>query len=741
MTGEVAPAPEAPVLTDRARVANLLPSPLRPDLVIRKQLFNYEEYYVVKDPLALTYFRFQHEEAYIMSLLDGKRRLGEVFAQYQAAFPNSERTLDDLAGFINQLGMAGLMNINARAFVDVARRATQQKHWLVAWGKLISGVLFFKVPLLDPSPWLGKVAHALRFLWTRPFVMACLCLFAWTIGLLVTNASEFTKPGINFLSTSNLVLLWGTIVVIKTFHEFGHALTCRHFGGEVHEMGVALMCFTPCGYVDASDAWMMRHKRHKLYTTAAGVFTELVIASFAAHAWLLLPDGLARNLAFNAMIVASINTLVFNINPLMRFDGYYVVCDLLEIPNLRTKAITFVSYNLQRFFVGYRNRQQEVMMGDDARGGVFWTYAVFAYLYMIFIIYGLTQIFARVLAPYGLHDVGLMLGIFVEGSFVALPFVKVAMDAASSGPHVVKLGPTWKYIVRSLAIAAAVWLALVLIPTRFHVRQQALVRAAVAEDVVTRTPGVVKEVLVKPGQVVSPGDPLVVLSSAELDSLLAQKRADFDRARLRLAALQDDDRWAALEGRPEAAKALEVAASELARVQADHDAMTLRARVAGVVLSTPLDRLPGRLVDAQVPLVRIADPATLRLLIPMPEDDAEVIEAGARVTGRWKADGDRFTTTVSVVPLQPIPAQDYEAGMLAIFGGAAPLANYADNSRAPAFPMYIVEATLPSGDHRQLVEGLRARVTVEGRRTTFAARLWRWFLRLWQFHGVRDQPA
>src|SRR5690606_18565569 len=194
-----------------------------------------------------------------------------------------------------------------------------------------------------------------RFIWTRWFIGGCLLLFAWTIGLLAVNHHAFETHELNFFSSSNLFLFWITLIGIKTLHEFGHATTCRFFGGEVHEMGVCFMCFTPCGYVDASDAWMMRQKRHKVYVTIAGVFTEFIIACIAAHLWLVLPDGIGRDLAFNAMLVASINTVIFNANPLMKFDGYYVVSDLLEIPNLRSKSIAYCSYHLQRIFLGYRN--------------------------------------------------------------------------------------------------------------------------------------------------------------------------------------------------------------------------------------------------------------------------------------------------------------------------------------------------------------------------------------------------
>ncbi|MBL9206429.1 MAG: efflux RND transporter periplasmic adaptor subunit [Opitutaceae bacterium] len=729
---------ESPAINEqRLRLAESMPAPLRVDLVIRRQQFKYEDYYVVKDPLSLTYFRLQTEEAYIVGLLDGRRKLRDIYAEYRAHYPNSDRSIEDLALFINHLGTSGLLSINARAFLDTARSHKPSSHWLVIWGKVVSSVLFFKIPLVDPSPWLGKLVHAVRFAWTKWFVTLSILFITGTLGLLAVNHEEFSRPGINFFSASNFFLIWVTVIVIKTFHEFGHAATCRRFGGEVHEMGVCLMCFTPCGYVDASDAWMMRHKRHKIYTTIAGVFVELNLAALAAHLWLNLPDGLARNLAFNAMLVASINTLLFNANPLMRFDGYYLVCDLLEVPNLRGKAISYCSYHLQRLMLGYRNRQQEATLGDDAQGKVFITYAVLAYVYMIFIIYGLTQIFARVMAPYGLHDLGLLLGFFVEGSFVALPFIKVFMDAFSPGAHIVKLGPTRRYVLRTLAVIAVGVVLLFTVPTHHNVTAQAVVGAAKTEAISPSVGGMIQEVYVKTGQRVKAGDPIARIENPSVDAELAQRQADWERARLRFSALQADSSWKSLELMPEVAKAMDQARTEVQRVQADYDRLILRASIDGVVWGRNLEQLIGQYADTSGVLLRIADPSTLRLLIAVPEEKAEVIEVGNPVKGRWRADGRAFETTVRDVPRQPASLREYTAGMLSVFGGAAPLTAQTHANQMPDYPIYLIEAHLAGVPEQLTVEGMRAQVTIEGRQTTYASRLGRWFMRLLGFKKTR----
>lgn len=722
--------PPKPAVRDSRALEAIVPSPLRADIIMRRQFFKHQEYYVLKDPLALTYFRLLPEEAYILTLLDGKRTIGEVCKRYNARFPNQPRTAEEIGLFVNQVGGGGLLNISAGRFVESVQRSGPQQKLLLMWAKVISGTLFMKFPLHDPSPWLGEFVEKIKFVWTKWFVGFALALFVWTAGLLIVNADQFSAHRIDFFSASNLVLIWVTIIIIKTLHEFGHATTCRHFGGEVHEMGFCLMCFTPCGYVDASDAWMMRHQRHKLFTTIAGVFTELIIACIAAHLWLILPDGIGRSLAFNGMLVASINTIVFNINPLMRFDGYYVLCDLLEIPNLRTKAIAFCSYHLQRVFLGYRNRNQELMFADEAHGRVFVLYAIAAYLYMISIIYGFTQIFGRVLQPIGLHDFGLYLGFFVEGSFVLLPFIKVVMDATKPGVHIVKNGSTTKRVLVFFGVLAAVVAASLVIPTHFRVREQALVTFASIEGVGSEVGGVVKTVHVQTGQWVKRGDLLLTLENPEVSAALEIADATRRQARVRFGALRNMASWSSAETHAHAAQEMEVAEAGYQIALARAAKLEIRAKSDGAVLTPDVQKLVGTYAAPFTLILRLGDPRQPKLIVPLTEADAEVVSVGAKVSGRWVATADSFETQLDSVSSQPAKPTELQHGMLTYFGGPAPTQLLARDPRErPDYPIFLATAPLPKPDY-EVTEGLRLRVSIEGAKTTVAKRFSRWFLSL-----------
>lgn len=727
-------APSLSADTGDEHLRTVISSPLRSDLEMQRQMFRGTEYFVIKDPLALTYFRLQLEEGFLIMQLDGKRTFGEVHRLFQARFPHKELSLSELGLFINQMSSAGLLNTNAQRFVSMARaHENVSTSWLMMWGKLLSSLLFMRFPLVDPSPWLGRLTHAIRFAWTRWFVGLCTAFITFTVFWLIVNREAFSQNTINFFSRDNLFLIWVTIIIVKTLHEFGHATTCRYFGGEVHEMGVCLICFAPAGYVDASDAWMMRNKAHKLYTTMAGVFTEFVIASIAAYLWLYLPPGLAKNLAFNAMIVASVNTVFFNANPLMKFDGYYILSDVLEIPNLRAKAMMYCSYHLQRWLLGYRNLTQERILQDEVNNRVFIIYSILAYAYMMTVIYGLVHVFARFLEPYGLHDFGLALGVFVEGSFVMFPIVKVLTDAFTAGrANTLREENVWVRIVRWLGPLTVGLAVLSFVPSHFKVEQQAVLVAAQSERAGVEEGGVVERVHVRTGDWVEAGQPLLTLRNDELVTEARTADLVFEATKLQLTSLQSSGALRSAAHAPEAALSWEAAATARERAVRAQSHLVVRARNSGYVVTPDIARLEGHYLRPGYSGLRVADLRRFKLMIPLTEGQAELVDLGSPVHGHTRADATRIEGKIVVLPSQKADYNDYHPAMSSVYGGPAPIeAGAMHDQTAPTFGLFIAEADLPEKPPGA-IEGLRVQVTITGRAATYGQRVWRWMISLWR---------
>ena len=200
-------------------------------------------------------------------------------------------------------------------------------------------IMFMRFPLLDPDRFLVRTLPVVRKLISPFGAVLWLLVVGFGLNIVVDNFSALRVQGQGMLATNNLFLLYLGLIVVKTFHEFGHAYFCRRFGGEVHVMGVMLMIFTPMPYVDATSSWSFRERWKRVLVGAAGMIVEIFIAAIAAFFWAQTGPGILHSLAYNIMFVASVSTVIFNVNPLMRFDGYYILSDLLEIPNLNQRAM------------------------------------------------------------------------------------------------------------------------------------------------------------------------------------------------------------------------------------------------------------------------------------------------------------------------------------------------------------------------------------------------------------------
>lgn len=720
------------------RIGHVVPARLRADLIFQRQSFAGKEYYVVKDPLCMTYFRFRPEEAYLAMLMDGQLNLNQIARRLRARFPNVDFGLRDIYVFLNQIGAGGLLNIGARSFLQTVRSQRQgSRGFLGLWARLLHGLLLVRIPLIDPSPWLPRFVHAIRFCWQPWFVCGCLAFMVWTAGLLMSNAELFAANPINFFSSSNIFLLWLSMILVKTAHEFGHATTCNRFGAEVHEMGFCLLCFTPTGYVDASDAWMMRHKRHKIYTAMAGVFTEFIIASIAAHLWIFMPDGVGRNVAFNIMVLASVNTVFFNLNPLMKFDGYYVFSDLLEIPNLRSKAISYCSLRLRRLLFGMRDPRQEQMVERD-QTRIFVFYAVAAYLYMFTVIYGMSLIFARVLEPYGLKTIGLLLGVSVELSFLALPIAKTLYDAMQPNANLVLTCHPWGRLLKIVAACVLVGGIIAIIPTNYKVSTQSVVASANSEQIESGLRGHVEQVYVQTGQWVEKGQLLVRLSNDEVEQHAEEASANYELAKLRISDAGASGSWEGENLRPQADLVMQNAYAQWQKTLRDQQRLELRSPTAGYVLTPNVAELQGRSIRPGEPLLRVGDRGRYKLLVPLIESDAQLVYPGSKVVGRFHATAEPFQGHISVVPTQKARTSDIPMALLTIFGGPVPpgpnpLNNPRSGSSDPTnqFAVYLSDVPL---DHAPsyLRDGMRAQVEIEGKSTTMGHRLWRGFWNLWR---------
>jgi putative peptide zinc metalloprotease protein len=391
--------------------SNERPIPLRKRADLKVALIEYlgVGYEVIKDPVGLKYHRLQVEQFKILELLDGERSLEQIRDELKIIYPTLQVTLSDIQQLITDLHKKGLVvSDRAGQGAGIIRERTKQRNDKIK--QTLMSLLYMRLPGWDPERTLRWLYPWMQWMFHRWIVTVCMLFVTSAWLLLGANLDEFQGrlPEFqSFFGWPNLMYMWVTLGAAKIVHEFGHGLSCHHYGGECHEMGIMLLVFSPCLYCDVTDSWMLRSKWQRIIIGAAGMYIEVIISAFAIYIWWFSKPGLVHHLALNMFFVTTITTVIFNANPLMRFDGYYMMSDFLEIPNLRQKSDKMLREAFSWYCLGIESRPDPFM--PETGKAWFVTYAIAAWLYRWVILVSISMFLYTVLKPYDLQSIGITL--------------------------------------------------------------------------------------------------------------------------------------------------------------------------------------------------------------------------------------------------------------------------------------------------------------------------------------------
>jgi putative peptide zinc metalloprotease protein len=613
--------------------ARRLPIRKRPDLAARLHRYQGRAYWVVKDPLGLNYFRFQEEEFAILNMLDGEASLDEVKERFEAEFPPQKITVEELQQFIGMLHRSGLVITGAPdQGKQLKKRRDERKRQ--EWIQMLSNILALRFKGIDPNRLLDWMEPKFRFCFTRMgiFVWFAVCLSALLLVTVQFDVFQSKLPEFEqFFGPSNWFWLGLTLALTKVCHEFGHGLSCKHFGGECHEIGVMLLVLTPCLYCNVSDSWMLPNKWRRAMIGAAGMYVELFIASVCTFIWWYSEPGLLNNLALNVMFICSVSTVVFNANPLLRYDGYYILADIVEIPNLRQKSTKVLTTLLNKYCLGLDEPEDPFL---PKRNKIFFAiYTVAAVIYRWFVLFSILFFLYHVFKPYGLQIIGQIIGVTSIVGLVGVPAWKIGKFFYIPG-RIDRVKKKNLYI--SLAVLAAIIAAIIYVPLPHHILAVAEIRPFESDAVVVTEAGRMVERRVEPGMRVQQGDVLAILINEDLDREVRRLEGQLAQYEKSQAKLRRD----AFTGDREAAaqlavirKSIESTRAQIAERTRQIEQLTLRAGSAGVVL--PPASLPGRpMVDGGLPTMSGSPFDDRNLGAPLrPEQEFCLIAE----PGRWKA--------------------------------------------------------------------------------------------------------
>ena len=571
-----------------------IPMRKRPDLVIERIDFQGQRSFVIKDPVGLKYHRLRPEQNRALHLLNGRRNLEQIRDQLRIEFPSLHLQLSDVQTLVSDLHKGGLVYTHrpgqGASMLGKARAEWRKKVWTT-----LRGILFLRLPGWDPEPVLAALLPVVRWVF-HPWAVALTWAIVFSSWILLgINFAAFSSdlPGFEqFFGWPNLLYMWLTLAACKILHEFGHGFSCKYFGGECHEMGVMLLVFSPCLYCDVSDSWMLRNKWKRIMIGAAGMYVEIFISAIAVWVWWFSADELIKNLALNIFFVTAVTTVIFNANPLMRFDGYYMMSDFLEVPNLRQKSDKLLQEKFSWYCLGIESRHDPFM----PETGIFWfvTFAICSWAYKYFILFGITLFLYTALKPYDLQSIGITAA--VASMLGVVGGLGHSLYKQITAPRVEPLSkPKIAATVAAFAVLAA---AALLIPLPLHVKAPFLIEPAGVRNVYVATPGELTDVRVAPGQRVRQGDVLAVLTNVELDDerrqLLAERGSETVRTGA-YAALRDDARY---QMSVERLASLDEQVAEIDRQLAQ---LTLLAPAGGTVVAPPERRTPATDEDSTLP--------------------------------------------------------------------------------------------------------------------------------------------
>jgi putative peptide zinc metalloprotease protein len=707
-------------LNDPAERRKAVRLKVRPDLQIFEQKYEGKTFHVVKDPVCLRYYRFNQQEFFVFQLFDGEHTLEQVRDRFEDEYKPHRLEYQDLESFARQLVTAGLVQHEhhgaGRHLFE--RRAKQRRLKRLT---AITNILYWKIPVFDPDRILNWMYRYLSWIFTWWF-------FTLSVGLMLAAAIHVTLHFDTFYSklpayqeffTWNSVLyMWISLGIVKIIHEFGHGLSCKAFGGESHEMGILLMCLSPCLYCNVTDAWTLADKWKRIIISFAGIYVELVIAAIATFVWWYTPHyPVVNNIALCVMVLCSISTVVFNANPLMRFDGYYILADWLEIPNLREKANRFLNNLFLSKCLGVEVPPEPYMA--PTRKWLFVIYAIASWVYRWVILFSILWFLADFLGP-ELKILSQMLALVSLASIFVWPTYKIIKNIRQRG----RLPDMKSVRVKiTLAVFAGLIAAFFLAPlpvSRVHETGLIEIEPGSIQIVSLSEPATLTALKVRSGEWVKEGNPLGEFISRELE--VEMKRAEASRnaqrdsanhlaravAKARSAGIEADVNHYEIQLQDARNKALAEDGQLKALTDRWNQVRELKAPRSGLVIASPTPAEVGKLFDRGVseaaPLFSVGDPSRLLIRVPVTPPDYRLLKEDLNARGELavtihvKGRSDRdFTGRVRTLPPQnaatvPIQLTQRGGGPLAVKPGGDP------NVLQPLAQVYLVEVEVLDPD-------------------------------------------
>jgi putative peptide zinc metalloprotease protein len=618
-------------------------------------MFRGSQWYVLHDPFTDKYFRLRPNAYEFVARLSSSKTVEEVWHLLLENAPDKAPGQSEIIDLLAQLYHANLIHYeltpNSSSLFD---RYKKRKQKLVKMNLL--NIMFARIPLFDPDNLLKYLQPLIRFLISPVGLIVWLGVIGIGIKTAIDNFGTLKVQSEGILASSNLFLLYMSVVVIKVIHELGHAFAVRRFGGEVHAMGIMLMVMAPLPYTDATASWSFRNKWQRIFVGAAGMMFELVIAAVAVIVWASTGDGVLHSIAYNMVFTASVTTLLFNINPLLRYDGYYILCDLLGIPNLQQQANQQITYLTEQYAFG---KKDSVSPSSNTKEATFFSiYAVTSFFYRIIVFSGILLFISKKMLL-----LAVVMGIFLVTSWAIVPIFKfIKYLSTSSGLTRVRA----RAIRVTIITFVMLFVVLNYIPFPYCFKAPGVLKASEYIKVVNSTTAKVVSLGLRSGSKVRKNDTLLVLDNKEIRELKTGTEAALREAHFEYTKALESSQ-ADLEP---IEKKISVYTERLQYLEKQIDGLVVKADIDGIWVAPDVDDFNGRWMPRGTPIGQIINTNSFYFASVIPQKDISELfaqnVANAVVQIRGHSDKKLKVSSFNTIPMEqselPSPALGFSGG-------------------------------------------------------------------------------
>ena len=698
----------------QAKFEDVLPLSVRKDIQIEQQTYGGETFYAAKDPLTLRYYRMKELEYFIFTLLDGTREVKEIQSEVEEKFIGLKVSEAQIKEFIIMLRNFNFLETFGPQAFNLLHQRVSLKRWAKIKQTLMS-FFFIKIPFVDPDRFLSRVYPYLTFIWTRGFFRIWLLLLGILFLIVLGNTGEFFHQITGFFNWKNMALVWVAIMIIKTMHEISHGLTCKHYGGEVHELGILLIVFTPWMYVNVSDAWIFQKNKQRFLVTVAGLMTELFIASLATIVWWLTMPGLLNSLCHNIIIVCTVDNILRNANPLLRYDGYYALSDFLEIPNLRIKAFGYMTHLMKKYLLRLSVQDTET---SPRRKRIYLIYGPLSFIYLNMIIFAIIGFIGRSF---------FILGVFLAGLMVFRSFlmpIKKGITFAFQKRSQMGYGRPFLIAVAFLPVAILTFILFYKSPLK--VTASCSVEPMNHTIVRSEAGGFLEELLCHQGDRVKKDQVLAILKNQELRKeyeklrivhtklLQAQRKAlglhkhvDYDQAELEIGKIE----------------------KEIEKLKDKIEKLKILSPGDGIILTPNLQEKIGDFLGEGEVFCEMGYLEEVSIQVIIPEADFSEVQKNHRVDLKVYAYAEKVFRG-EVVDISPVKIQHLEnLALSSKFGGVLPTETVSKLGEVPKLPYFQVTMRIDNS-HGLLKPGMTGISKVYCDRRPLIVLIWNKILRL-----------